>query len=91
MSRKQTRTPRGIPGQDVTPSAPTRVMTIAVNTRTRQITQTRGRFNALPSGRFEPHQKKRVMDAAYRACLRRSRGILHQWAEAENLTWGRRI
>lgn len=68
----------------------TRVTTIAINTRTRQITQVRGRYNALASGRFEHHQKKRGMDSVYRACLRRSRGILHQWADAENLTWGRR-
>jgi len=80
----------GSSGDRIGPRAPTRVTTIAVNTRTRQITQVRGRYNALPSGRFEPHQKKRGMDSVYRACLRRSRGVLHQWAETENLTWGRR-
>ena len=83
--------PRDSSDADAAPRAPMRVMTIAVNARTQQITQVRGRYNALPSGRFEAHQKKRGVDSLYLACLRRSRSIVHEWAEIENLTWGRRI
>lgn len=68
-----------------------RIMTVAVNPHTRQITQARGRFNALSSGRFHQHQKRRGLTDVYRACLRRSRAVLHQWAQARQLTWNNRI
>ena len=68
-----------------------RMMTVAVNPRTRQITQARGKHNALPGGSFHQRQKKRELDNLYRTFLRRSRKIVRRWAEQEELHWGSKV
>lgn len=68
---------------------PDRIMTIALNPRTRSITQARGRFNATPSGHIPQGQRGRGLGDMYRACLRRSRSVVYQWADREGLHWGR--
>ena len=64
---------------------PYRVMTIAVN-GSRRITQARGRYNALPSGKLPNGSKKKAIGRDYAACLRHSKHILYLWREQEGLT-----
>ncbi len=61
-----------------------RVMTIAVNNGSRSITQARGKYNALPSGKTRSGKQRR-MAQWYRDLLKRSGHILHLWREQEGL------
>lgn len=65
--------------------SPYRVMTIAVNS-SRRITQARGRYNALPSGKLPNGSKRKVIGRDYAAYLRHSKRILFHWREQESLT-----
>jgi hypothetical protein len=67
--------------------SPLRVMTIAVNNRSRIITQARGRYNALPSGRT-PNGRNRGFDSSYSTYLKQTRKILYMWREQEGLAMG---
>jgi hypothetical protein len=64
-----------------------RVMTIAVNNKSRTVSQARGRYNALPSGRT-PNGKTKAFDRSYAAHLRQTRKILYLWREQEGLAMG---
>ena len=61
-----------------------RLMTIAVNPKSRRVTQARGKYNALPGGRIL-NRSKNSLDDRYRHYLRRSRSVLHQWEQQEGL------
>lgn len=63
---------------------PYRVMTIAVNNGSRSVSQARGKYNALPSGRT-PNGRQRAMQKSYRRYLRHSKRILYLWREQEGL------
>jgi hypothetical protein len=69
--------------------APHRVMTIAI-TGAKRITQARGRFNALPSGKT-PNGKRKALERKYQNYLGQSRKILRFWREQEGLTIAPRI
>ena len=64
---------------------PYRVMTIAVN-GSRRITQARGRYNALPSGKLPNGSKSKAIGRDYAAYLGHSKHILYLWREQEGLT-----
>ncbi|MCZ6632042.1 MAG: PcfJ domain-containing protein [bacterium] len=66
-----------------------RVMTIAVNNRSRSVTQSRGRHNALPSGKT-PNGRQRGFEKAYQHYLRHSKHILYLWREQEELSMSRK-
>ena len=55
-----------------------RVLTIAVDPRSRTITQIRGRFNALPNAK-----NKKNLERAYQKMLLRSHNVLGQWMSRE--------
>ena len=68
---------------------PDRLMTIAVNPKTRVISQMRGRFNALPTGKVEAGgPRRRSLSADYRLDLRASRGVVRRWMETEGIRRG---
>ena len=67
---------------------PYRVMTIAVQNKSRRINQARGRFNALPSGKTP--NGRRALERRYQGYLHHSRKILHAWREQEGLTMSAR-
>ena len=58
-----------------------RVLTIAVDPRSRTITQIRGRFNALPNAK-----NKKNLERAYQKMLLRSHNVLGQWMSREFIT-----
>jgi hypothetical protein len=62
-----------------------RVMTIAVDNRTRRITEARGRYNARPNASFERTARQRELAQGYRGDLRDSRHYLHRWVDQERL------
>jgi len=64
---------------------PYRVMTIAVNNGSRSVSQARGKYNALPSGKT-PNGKRRALERWYQSHLKESRRILRMWREQEGLT-----
>lgn len=68
---------------------PKRVMTIAVQNRSRRINQARGKYNALPSGKT-PNGRHRAFNGDYRDYLKESRRILRLWRESEGLVMGSR-
>jgi len=70
---------------DAESERPYRVMTIAVNNRGRSISQARGKYNALPSGKT-PNGKQRALERSYRGYLKDSKRILRLWREQEGLT-----
>ena len=55
-----------------------RILTIAVDPRTRAITQIRGRYNVLPSAK-----SKKNLERAYQKMLLRSQNVLGQWMSRE--------
>ena len=61
-----------------------RVMTIAMNNGSRSITQARGKYNALPTGKTRSGKQRR-MEQWYRDLLKRSGHILHLWGGQEGL------
>ncbi len=65
-----------------------RVMTIAL--KNRNISQARGKYNALPSGKIRSG-KQRAMAKLYREYLKQSRRILHLWVEQEGLLMPRYV
>ena len=67
---------------------PHQVMTIAVQSGGRHISQARGRRNALPRAKDEQFRR---LQASYKYYLRRSRHVLNRWMEQEGLTMGRRV
>jgi hypothetical protein len=64
---------------------PHRVMTVAVNNRGKTVTQARGRFNALPSGKT-PSGRRRGFEKIYSYFLRQSKRILFLWRQQEGLS-----
>jgi len=62
---------------------PHHVMTIAVQNKSRRISQARGRFNATPKGKNE---KAGRLQALHRHFLQCSGQALHLWKEQEGLT-----
>jgi hypothetical protein len=62
-------------------------MTIAVQNKSRRISQARGRFNATPKGKNE---KAVPIQALHRQFLQCSGQALHLWKEQEGLTQRRR-
>lgn len=60
------------------------ILTIAVDNRTRSITQIRGRYNILPGGKTrDKHQGD--LGSWYQNTLSRSPGILQRWIDQEGL------
>ena len=55
-----------------------RILTIAVDPRTRAITQIRGRYNVLPNAK-----NKKNLERAYQKMLLRSQNVLGQWMSRE--------
>jgi hypothetical protein len=66
-----------------------RVMTIAIS-GSKRITQARGRFNALPSGKT-PNGKRKALERKYQGYLAQSRKVLRDWREQEGLTMSARV
>jgi hypothetical protein len=60
-------------------------MTVAVNNQGKTVTQARGRFNALPSGKT-PSGRRKSFERAYSYFLRQSRRILFLWRQQEGLS-----
>ena len=71
-------------------TSPHRVMTVAVNNKSRVISQARGKYNALPSGKT-PNGRRRAFEKAYAYYLRQSKRILSLWREQEGLRLSSRI
>ena len=63
------------------------IMTIAVQNRTRHISQARGRRNALPKLKG---QQARRLQVDYKQYLGRSRHVLRRWMDQEDMTMGLR-
>lgn len=66
-----------------------RVMTIAIS-GTKRITQARGKFNALPSGKT-PNGKRKALERKYQGYLSHSRKVLREWREQEGLSMAAQI
>ena len=67
-----------------------RVMTIAVQNRSKSITQARGKCNALPNGRT-PSGKRRGFNKEYERQLRKSKHVLFMWREQEGLSMSKNV
>ena len=61
-------------------------MTLAVDVRSREMTQARGRYNALPNQRPKSAQARQEERTGYFDLLNRSDHILRQWMERERIT-----
>lgn len=62
------------------------VMTVAVDVRSRAVTQARGRYNALPHQRPKSAQAKQEERTGYFDLLNRSDHIMRLWMERERIT-----
>jgi hypothetical protein len=62
------------------------VMTVAVDVRSREMTQARGKYNALPNQRPKSAQARREEQTGYFDLLNRSDHILRLWMERERIT-----
>ena len=62
----------------------THVLTIAVDSKKRQITQARGKYNLLPQGKMSK-AKRRKTDSYYLSLLKESARILAEWRQREGV------
>lgn len=62
------------------------VMTVAVDVRSKEVTQARGRYNALPHQRPKSAQAQREEQTGYFELLNRSDHVLRLWMERERIT-----
>jgi hypothetical protein len=75
------------PDLDEEPERPTHVLTIAVDTKKKKITQARGKFNLQPEGKISK-AKNRKTDGPYQILLKESSRILALWRRQEGLAHG---
>ena len=75
------------PKPDEEPERPTHVLTVAVDTKKRRITQARGKFNLQPEGKISK-AKNRKTDGPYQILLKESARILALWRRQEGLSYG---
>jgi len=60
------------------------VLTVAVDTKSKTITQARGRYNMLPNGKLSKSQEQANL-GSYVKMLKRSAHVLKLWSEREQL------
>jgi hypothetical protein len=62
---------------------------IAVDSKKRQITQARGKFNLQPEGKVS-RAKNRKKDGAYQTLLRESARIMAMWRSREGISYSQK-
>ena len=62
-----------------------RVMTIAVDAQSRNVTQVRGKYNIAPVGKAQNMDQKRL-NRSYKRLLTRSQRIFDRWVSQEGLS-----
>jgi hypothetical protein len=75
------------PKPDEEPDRPTHVLTLAVDTKKKRITQARGKFNLQAEGKIS-RAKNRKTDGSYQILLKESARILAMWRRQEGLSHG---